>query len=110
MTAEEFVSNVKDEVFKETFEYYFKMLPNPIAGTDKNWKASKELYHSLNEEQKQQMQTFTRLVMQDVVSIIFGKLDNISSFANQEGEFELTINGNVISGDLQELFLMGIDS
>lgn len=24
MTAEEFVSNVKDEVFKETFEYYFK--------------------------------------------------------------------------------------
>lgn len=110
MTAEEFVSNVKDEVFKETFEYYFKMLPNPIAGTDKNWKASKELYHSLNEEQKQQMQTFTKMVMQDVVSMIFGKLDNISSFANQEGEFELTINGNVISGDLQELFLMGIDS
>ena len=110
MTAEEFVSNVKDEVFKETFEYYFKTLPNPIAGTDKNWKASKELYHSLNEEHKQQMQTFTKMVMQDVVSIIFGKLDNISSFANQEGEFELTINGNVISGDLQELFLMGIDS
>lgn len=110
MTAEEFVSNVKDEVFKETFEYYFKMLPNPIAGTDKNWKASKELYHSLNEEQKQQMQTFTKMVMQDVVSMIFGKLDNISSFANQEGEFELTINGNVISGNLQELFLMGIDS
>lgn len=110
MTAEEFVSNVKDEVFKETFEYYFKMLPNPIAGTDKNWKASKELYHSLNEEQKQQMQTFTKMVMQDVVSMIFGKLDNISSFANQEGNFELTINGNVISGDLQELFLMGIDS
>lgn len=52
MTAEEFVSNVKDEVFRETFEYYFKTLPNPIAGTDKNWKASKELYHSLNEEQK----------------------------------------------------------
>ncbi|MBF1467928.1 hypothetical protein [Prevotella pallens] len=110
MTAEEFVSNVKDEVFKEAFEYYFKMLPNPIAGTDKNWKASKELYHSLNEEQKQQMQTFTKMVMLDVVSIILGKLDNISSFANQKGNFELTINGNVISGDLQELFLMGIDS
>lgn len=42
--------------------------------------------------------------------MIFGKLDNISSFENQEGNFELTINGNVISGDLQELFLMGIDS
>lgn len=110
MTAEEFVSNVKDEVFKETFEYYFKTLPNPIAGTDKNWKASKELYHSLNEEQKQQMQAFTKMVMQDVVSMLLGKLDNISSFANQKGDFELTINGNVISGDLQELFLMGIDS
>ena len=52
MTAEEFVSNVKDEVFKETFEYYFKTLPNSIVGTDKNWKASKELYHSLNEDRK----------------------------------------------------------
>ena len=110
MSAEKFESNEKDEVFKETFEYYFKTLPNPIVGTDKNWKASKELYHSLNEEQKQQMQTFTKMVMQDVVSMIFGKLDNISSFANQKGDFELTINGNVISGDLQELFLMGIDS
>ena len=56
------------------------------------------------------MQTFTRLVMQDVVSMIFGKLDNISSFANQEGDFELTINGNVISGDLQDIFLMGMDN
>lgn len=56
------------------------------------------------------MQTFTKMVMQDVVSMLLGKLDNISSFANQKGNFELTINGNVISGDLQELFLMGIDS
>lgn len=110
MTAEEFVNNVKNEIFKEAFEYYFKMLPNPIAGTDKNWKASKELYHSLNEEQKQQMQAFTKMVMQDVVSIIFGKLDNISSFANQEGDFELTMNGNVINGDLQDIFLMGMDN
>lgn len=89
MTAEEFVSNVKDEVFKETFEYYFKTLPNSIVGTDKNWKASKELYHSLNEEQKQQMQTFTKMVMQDVVSMIFGKLDNISSFATKKAILNL---------------------
>lgn len=89
MTAEEFVSNVKDEVFKETFEYYFKTLPNPIAGTDKNWKASKELYHSLNEEQKQQMQAFTKMVMQDVVSMIFGKLDNISSLQTKKATLNL---------------------
>ena len=37
-------------------------------------------------------------------------MTKIISFANQKGNFELTINGNVISGDLQELFLMGIDS
>jgi len=42
--------------------------------------------------------------------MIFWKLDNISSFANQEGDFELTINGNVINGDLQDIFLMGMDN
>ena len=56
------------------------------------------------------MQTFTKMVMQDVVSMLLGKLDNISSFANQEGNFEFTMNGNVINGDLQDIFLMGMDN
>ena len=47
--------------------------------------------------------------MIDTVSSIFSKLDNLSSYANQESFFEVTLNGNVISGDLQEMFLMSIE-
>lgn len=109
MTAEEFVNNVTYEIFTEAYDYYFKTLPTPIVGTDKFWMDSKELYHSLSEKQKLQMQSFTKLIMQDVVSILFGKIDNISSFAKQDGLFELSINGTVINGDLQDYFLISMD-
>ena len=79
MTAEEFVSNVKMKFLRKRLSIILKRFLIRLQEQIKNWKASKELYHSLNEEQKQQMQTFTKMVMQDVVSIIFGKLDNISS-------------------------------
>ena len=94
---------------RKAYDYYFKALPTPIVGNDKSWMDSKELYHSLSERQRLQMQTFTKLVIQDVVSILLGKIDNISSFANQDGLFELSINGNVINGDLQDYFLMSMD-
>ncbi|AWL77799.1 hypothetical protein [Capnocytophaga canimorsus] len=110
MTTEEFVKNVNEEIFKDTYNYYFETLPTPIIGSDKYWKNSKELYHSLNTEQKKQLQFFTKLVMQDVISSIFSKLDNISSYKNQEGLFELNINGNTINGSLQEIFLMNVEN
>ncbi len=47
--------------------------------------------------------------MIDTIYSIFSKLDNLSSYANQESFFEVTLNGNVISGDLQEIFLMSIE-
>lgn len=110
MTAEEFVKNVNQEILKEAFNYYFETLPNPIEGTDKYWKKSKELYQSLNDIQKEQLQFFTRLVITDVISSIFSKLDNVSSYTDQDGLFELTINDNTINGDLQEIFLMAIEN
>ena len=67
MTTEEFVKNVYQEIFKDTFNYYFETLPTPIVGNDKYWKNSKELYHGLSEEQKKQLRLFTKLVMQDVI-------------------------------------------
>lgn len=109
MTAIEFVKNVEQEIFKDAFDYYFKTLPTPIVGTDIYWINSKELYHSLNEDQRNQLKIFTKLVMKDVVSSIFSKLDNISAYADQNGLFELKIQGNIINGDLQELFLMDME-
>lgn len=109
MDANEYVQNVIEEIFTENFNYYFDHLPNPIEGKDEFWTNSKKLYHSLDEEQKEQLKYFTKLVMMDTVSSIFAKLDNVSSYAKQEGEFELKLNDKVISGDLQEYFFMQIE-
>lgn len=108
MNAEEYVENVRKEIFDDTYNYYFENLPIPIEveGSEKHWLASKKLYDSLNEEQKEQLKMFTKLVMTDVVSTIFSKLDNVSSYANQEGFFELKLGGKAINGDLQEYFFM----
>ena len=46
MTAQEFVKNVSQEVFKDTYNYYLETLPTPVVGTDKYWENSKALYHS----------------------------------------------------------------
>lgn len=47
--------------------------------------------------------------MIDTLTSIFGKLDNISSFANQQELFELRSNNKVISGNLQDIFLGQIE-
>ncbi|WP_461757280.1 hypothetical protein [Myroides sp. LJL116] len=109
MSAEEFVKHLKEEILGDNFNYYFDTLPTPIKGTDQYWEKSKQLFHSLNDEQRNQLEVFTQLVMTDTISSIFSKLDNLSSYSNQEGFFEVTLNENVISGDLQETFLMSIE-
>ena len=109
MTGEEFVKHLKEEILSDAFNYYFETLPTPIKGTDRYWEKSKQLFHSLNDEQRNQLKVFTQMIMIDTISTIFSKLDNLSSYANQEGFFEVTLNGNVISGDLQEIFLMSIE-
>ncbi|OCG64597.1 hypothetical protein A9G48_00330 [Gilliamella sp. wkB18] len=105
MNDKEFIENLKKEILNEAYNYYFDSLKKSLNGTDKSWLDSKELYNSLDDKQKERLKSFIRLVMIDTISSILGKLDNISSFSNQKGLFELRLNDKVISGDLQDIFL-----
>ena len=106
----EFVNSLKREILNDLYNRYFNTLNTlPVSGVDERWNDSKELYSHLNEKQRQELKSFVRLIMTDTLSNVFAKLDNVSSFANQEGFFELTLNGKIISGDLQEIFLMQIE-
>lgn len=110
MNDVELVNSLKKEILNDAYNYYFNHLNTPpIKGGVEDWNDGKELYSQLNEMQRQKLKTFIRLVMIDTLSTVFAKLDNVSSFANQEGFFELTLNGEIISGDLQEIFLMQIE-
>ena len=107
MNDSEFVNSLKREILNDLYNRYFNSLNTlPVSGGDKLWNDSKELYSHLDEKQKQELKSLVRLIMTDTLSNVFAKLDNVSSFANQEGFFELTLNGKIISGDLQEIFLM----
>lgn len=110
MNDSEFVNSLKREILNDLYNRYFNTLNTlPVSDGDERWNDSKELYSHLSEKQRKELKTFVRLVMTDTLSNVFAKLDNVSSFANQEGFFELTLNGKTISGDLQEIFLMQIE-
>ncbi len=109
MNDVEFVNSLKKEVMDDLSRYFNTINTPSIEGGYEPWNDSKELYSQLNEKQRKELKTFVRLVITDTLSNVFAKLDNISSFAEQEGLFELTLNGKTISGDLQEIFLMQIE-
>ena len=110
MNDSEFVNSLQREILNDLYNRYFNTLNTfPVSGGDERWNDSKELYSHLNEKQRQELKSFVRLIMTDTLSNVSAKLDNVSSFANQEGFFELTLNGKIISGDLQEIFLMQIE-
>lgn len=110
MNDSEFVNSLKREILNDLYNRYFNTLNTfPVSGGDERWNDSKELYSHLNEKQRQELKSFVRLIMTDTLYNVSAKLDNVSSFANQEGFFELTLNGKIISGDLQEIFLMQIE-
>lgn len=109
MNDVEFVNSLKKEIMDDLSRYFNTLNTPPIEGGYEPWNDSKELYSQLNEKQRKELKTFVRLVMTDTLSNVFAKLDNVSSFAEQEGFFELTLNGKTISGDLQEIFLMQIE-
>ena len=110
MNDSEFVNSLKREILNDLYNRYFNTLNTlPVSGGDERWNDSKELYSHLNEKQRQELKSFVRLIMTDTLSNVFAKLDNVSSFANQEGFFELTLNSKIISGDLQEIFFMQIE-
>ncbi|MWP50267.1 MULTISPECIES: hypothetical protein [unclassified Gilliamella] len=101
-----FVDNIINEVIKGKSSYYIDTLKslNNKEIKDTDWLKIKKLYDSLNNSQKEELKSLINLITVNTVSSIFSKLDNISSFANQEGLFELRSNGKIINGDLLDLF------
>lgn len=101
-----FVDNIIKEVITGKSSYYIDTLKflNNKEIKDFDWLKIKKLYDSLNNSQKEELKSLINLITVNTVSSILSKLDNISSFANQEGLFELRSNGKTINGDLLDLF------
>lgn len=102
----EFVNNIIEETVKGKSLYYMNSLKSLKKEeiSDPYWGKMKNLYDSLNISQKDELEVFIKLAIVNAVGDIFSKLDNVSSFANQDGVFELISNGKIINGDLLDIF------
>jgi hypothetical protein len=111
MTNNEFVKNIKKEIFDELQNGYFQTMEtaNRNIVSDFYWKKILALYDTLDTLGKENLKVFVRLIMTDLLSSVFAKLDGVSSFNQQTELFELKSGNETISGDLQEIFLMDIE-
>lgn len=111
MTSNEFVKNIESEILNEMFKQYLHNMETVDRNmvTDYYWNKILTLYDALDTEGKENLKPLIRLVMIDLISTIFAKLDGVSSFKNQTEQFELKYGDEIISGDLQEIFLMDIE-
>jgi hypothetical protein len=111
MTNNEFIKSIKEEIFNELFNGYFHTMETTNSNTvsDFYWKKILALYDTLDIEGKENLKIFVRLIMTDLLSSVFAKLDGVSSFKYQTELFELKSGNEIINGDLQEIFLMDIE-
>ena len=111
MTDSDFVKNIEEEVLNEMFNRYFNTMETLDRSlvNDPYWKKILTLYDTLDFSGKDNLKALVRLVMIDLLSNIFAKLDGVSSFNNQTNQFELRYGDATISGDLQEIFLMNVE-
>ena len=111
MTDNDFVKNVEREVLEDMFNRYFNTMEtiDRSSVNDPYWKKILTLYDTLDINGKDNLKALVRLVMIDLLSNIFAKLDGVSSFKNQTNQFDLRYGDITISGDLQEIFLMDVE-
>ena len=98
-------SNLK--AYKDIFEK--TTLNNEVK--DPYWKDALLLFNSLNNDQKRIFFSILRQVAIDTTAQILGILDGTSSMDGYDAEFKLTTseNGQVINGDLQDIFLASVE-
>jgi len=58
----------------------------------------------LDDTKKQDVINFLKIVITDSVSVILGTLDGVHYPDDIEGDFVLSVDGDEIQGDLQDLF------
>lgn len=58
----------------------------------------------MDDTKKQDVINFLKIVITDSVSVILGTLDGVHYPDDIEGDFVLSVDGDEIQGDLQDLF------
>lgn len=107
MKPDEFVEELRKKVLDENLTIYAGLLENTKIdeATDQNWKKTLEIYQSLDAEGKHFFKGFVRQIMTDTLSNTFAILDGVVWLEKQNSDFELSLSGIKLNGELQDILL-----
>lgn len=111
MDEESIAHAIKKEILNKNFNRYFDALDK--AGQDplinESWHKAQLLYYSIDENNKDNLKTFIKMIMTETITEFLAYIDGIATFRDQEYPFELFYNKKKVSGSLQEYLLMDIE-
>ena len=109
MDPKSLVSQLRSSVIEENLAIYRDLFQStsPEGATDPYWVKALTMYQDMTEEQKSVLFEIVRQVMSDTVSNVMGILDGVSTLDGADDELVLAAknSGELLSGDLQDLFL-----
>lgn len=110
MKPEDFVAAAHQHLVSEYIHELKGRLDTPAEKIlNKEWQTVVRLLHELPPEQMKAVMGLARVVATDTLSGVLGVLDGSSCMMEEQPKFELTdCSGNLLNGDLQEIFLSAI--
>ena len=105
MSDQEFVDAVFSELFEENFPQYRDSLTRPINEGHDSYARARNALAVLSSAQRRDVVDFLRVVIADSASVILGTLDGVHFPGDLEGECVVSLDGEAIQGDLQDMFI-----
>ncbi|HDS1130714.1 TPA: hypothetical protein QDZ99_002362 [Stenotrophomonas maltophilia] len=105
MSDKKFVDAVFFELFDKNFSHYKDSLTKPLNGDKDSYARARNALAFLNDDQKLDVIGFLKVVIADSASVVLGTLDGVHFPDDLEGDFVVSLDGEEIQGDLQDLFI-----
>lgn len=106
MDAKEFVKAIRSRVIEDDNKAYRDLLNNTNDTKDIIWAGMLPIYKSMTKQEQDTFLDFLKLIQVNTVSHVFGILDGSSYLSKNGPDFFLRTeqNGDLINGDLQDIF------
>ncbi len=101
----DFIVALRENVIGTLTKYYEQELNNFTPEYPPGWQLIAQWYNSLEPEQKAHFIEFIRTIQVDTISLVLGILVGKDYLNEERVEFTLMAGEEVITGDLQDIFL-----
>lgn len=105
MNDKKFVDAIFSELFEKNFSKYKESLTKSINSDKDSYGRARNALALLSDAQKLDILNFLKIVIADSASVVLGTLDEVHFSDDLEGEFVVSIDGEEIQGDLQDMFI-----